>query len=239
MAHDDRQEATSMGIVSNVSRAVYANLRQAILAGQIAGGSRLHQGALARRYGVSITPVREALSALVIDGLVDSTPYSGATVHQPTVREIDEVYQLRTALTPMLVEQSIESVTSGSLARATAIVERMTDPDFDGAWSEENRAFHRALEADCSNRQLVSVMNRLADLSLGYVALSVATSQSRKVQASEEHRQLLDLFGQRDVDAATAVALSHIEATHKLVRDALSSGSATDVENAPSYTSRV
>src|SRR5579862_8758362 len=116
-AEPDQREATEVLVASNVSRAVYTRLRKAILSGEITGGSRLQQGELARRYGVSITPVREALSALINDGLVDSTPYSGATVHQPTLREIDEVYELRAALTPMLVEKAIDRVTDEDVAR--------------------------------------------------------------------------------------------------------------------------
>lgn len=238
-SEDGRQGASSLLVASSVSLAVYSRLRREILSGEVAAGSRLHQGELARRYGVSITPVREALSALVTDGLVDSTPYSGATVHQPTVREIDEVYELRAALTPMLVVKAVESITDDGLARATEIAHRMVASNFDGVWSEENRAFHRALEAGCDNRQLVATMAKLADLSLSYVSLSVAVSEARKAQASDEHFELLDLYRRRDWEAATEVTLRHIKATHELVRSALSNLGATGTDGTPVQSARV
>lgn len=206
---------------SSVMLSVYALLRREILRGRLPAGSRLHQADLARRYGVSITPIREALSALTSDGLVDSSPFSGSVVHVANLKEIDEVYELRAALTPLLVERSVARITPDHLAKARKIADAMSDPAFDGAWSDANRAFHQALDAACDQDQLLAVMGRLADLSLSYVAISVAKFTARQHQANDEHHELLRLYADGDTAGAVEISLQHIRATHQLVRSAL------------------
>lgn len=211
---------------SSVMLGVYTHLRREILSGRVSAGSRLHQAELARRYGVSITPVREALSALTADGLVDSSPFTGSVVHVATLKEIDEVYELRALLTPMMVQRSVERISAERLAEAEKIASAMSAPGFDGVWSESNRAFHRTLDAACGQDQLLVVMGRLADLSLSYVALSVVQSTTRRQEANDEHHELLRLYAARDAQRAVEVSLEHIKATHRLVRGALEKSTA-------------
>lgn len=224
---DGRSDSEPIPSASSVMLAVYAHLRREILGGRISAGSRLHQADLARRYGVSITPIREALSALTADGLVDSSPFTGSVVHVATLNEIDEVYELRALLTPMMVERAVERITAERLAEAEGIATAMSAPNFDGVWSEANRAFHRILDAACGHDQLLIVMGRLADLSLSYVALSVVQSATRRQEANSEHHELLELYAARDAARAVEVSLGHIKATHRLVRAALEDVSTT------------
>ena len=87
------------------------------------------------------------------------------------------------------------------------------------SWPDANRKFHFSLDSACDHRQLLAVMSRLADLSRGYVALSVASSASRSQQAHEEHLALLDLYKRRAVDGAIQMSLRHIAETQRLVRE--------------------
>jgi DNA-binding GntR family transcriptional regulator len=209
----------SVAVASSVSLSIYEHLRNEILAGEIPAGTRLRQAELARRYGVSITPVREALSALTSDGFTDSNPFTGSVVHQPTLKELDDIYKLRAWLMPMLVEASVANITSEQLARAEGLAENMSNLTFSGAWPKANSDFHYVLDSACDNAQLLGTMSRLAELSRGYVALSVASSAVRQGQANDEHFELFHLYRARNVTAATEVALRHIRETHRLVRE--------------------
>lgn len=208
----------SMSFASSVSLRIYEDLRREILAGALRPGTRLHQANLARTYGVSITPIREALSALTSDGFVDSHPYSRTVVHQPTLKELDEIYEIRAELTPLTVRRVIQRATEEDLQRAEKQAEAMRTGAITVPWPQANRDFHSILESACGNDQLIATVGRLADLSRAYVALSVASSMPRESRANEQHMELIRLFREKDVDAAIAASLHHIEETHMLVR---------------------
>jgi DNA-binding GntR family transcriptional regulator len=206
-------------VPSSISLSIYEHLRQEILSGALPAGSRLQQADLAKRYGVSITPVREALSALSSDGFIDSNPFSGSTVHQPTLKELDDIYELRAELMPMMVRKAVARITAEQLARAEAMARVMGEGTLDIQWAQANRDFHLTLDAACDNGQLVATMSRLADLSRGYVALSVASSAARERQANDEHLDLVEMYKRRDVEAAIEASLRHIGETHRLVQE--------------------
>ena len=211
--------ATSASFASSASLRIYQDLRREILAGAIAPGTRLNQARLARTYGVSITPIREALSALTSDGFVDSHPFSRTLVHQPTLKELDDIYELRAELMPLLVRRSIERITPAHIERAEKLVEAMRGGGIAVSFAEANRDFHSILDSASDNEQLIAVMGRLADLSRAYVAMSVAANVVREHQANDQHAEILELYRNRDIDAAAAASLRHIEDTHRLVRE--------------------
>jgi DNA-binding GntR family transcriptional regulator len=86
---------------------VLAGLRELILHGQFAAGARLGEVELAERLGVSRTPVREALTRLAAEGLVELTPNRGARVASWSVAELEGVFDLRSALEPRLTAHAV------------------------------------------------------------------------------------------------------------------------------------
>ncbi len=91
-----------------ISGAVAARLRQEIVAGELPAGQRLRQVEIARRLGVSTTPVREALAALQREGLVALHPQRGAVVFLPSVDDLREHYEIRIALEELAVGKAAE-----------------------------------------------------------------------------------------------------------------------------------
>src|SRR4051812_42489881 len=92
------QADTALGAPRTVAGLVAERLREEIVAGDLPAGSRLRQVEIARRFGVSTTPVREALAALQREGLVRLHPQRGAVVFVPTVEDLREHYEIRAAL---------------------------------------------------------------------------------------------------------------------------------------------
>lgn len=109
-----------------LSQAIAADLRAAILGGDLAPGERILQEDLAAKYGTSRIPVREALRILQIDGLIVFVPNSGAWVASFNIAECVEIYMIRERLEPLALAQSMkrmppEAVTElDRLAEATA-----------------------------------------------------------------------------------------------------------------------
>jgi DNA-binding GntR family transcriptional regulator len=213
--------------------AVRDQLRADILTGQFPGGSRLQQWELARRYGVSITPIREALRDLSAEGLVDFGPFSGATVHSPTLGELRHIYELRAHLYPLAVRSAVANMTDERLDDAQALVEEMADSSTTPeAWVVQNRQLHRILDGAIENTHLAAVLARLADISALYVYVSEKDAGRRR-EAHDEHLALMDAYRQRDEAAATELMLRHIHHTLEHATSVLSGDAAASREQEP------
>jgi DNA-binding GntR family transcriptional regulator len=207
-------------------RTVHANavarIRQAILDGDLPAGTHLVQTELAAALQVSVTPVREALRELATEGLVDFDAFRGAVVHTPTLAEMDEIYSIRCALTPLSVARSISAVGDEELELARSLAVAMADCGDAIEWVELNRRFHHVLDAASHSPHLSGVLGRLADISVVYVNLSLGPGggQRRRDDADDEHRRLVDAFSARDVALASTIAVSHLSRTLDSVRRA-------------------
>ena len=124
------------------------SLREAILHGDLRPGSRLGEVELAERLGVSRTPVREALSRLAAEGLVEIAPNRGARVATWTVAELEGVFELRAALEPQLTGFAVARATPQDVDALDELARRMLEVGSPGprqdldALVPLNRAFH-------------------------------------------------------------------------------------------------
>lgn len=207
-------------ITSSVHMAVRDRIRQDILRADLPGGTHLHQADLARKYGVSITPVREALRDLEGQGLVDITTFSGAVVHSATLEELDEVYRIRAQLMPLAVPVSVARITDAQLSEAERLAEMMDQGEIE-SWVEHNRLFHHLLEGASGNTHLSTILRRLADVSALYVNLSVDWRLNGRVGTNAEHRQLVQAYRAGDADKALEITLLHISQTLEIARSLL------------------
>lgn len=205
---------TSLPTVTATDRVVDA-VRDLILRGDLAPGSRLGEVELADRLGVSRTPVREALSRLVALGLVDSSPNRGARVTTWSTAELEMVFDLRTALEPRLSALAVPRATPddiaelGRLAEATVAAGRPgPEQDLD-ALVGANRAFHDRIVGLAGHPALA-----------GALATAIQTPlQRRNFHAYDEpalrrslahHAEIFDAFRAGDEAWAAAVMTSHI-----------------------------
>ena len=215
-------------ITKSVQRAVYDRLRTDILRGHIAGGTRLQQSDLAREYGVSITPVREALRDLAAEGLVDFTTYSGAVAHQPTIEELEQVYDIRACLIPLSVREGVARITEDELTAIDRLIHEMAEPRSPEQWIESNRRLHNLFDEASRNAHLTTILRRLGDLSTMYVNISLAPDQGDR-DADQEHRALLEAYRARDEAAAVRLSLRHFGQTLQLTRARLAAAAAKEV----------
>src|SRR5579875_1078064 len=135
---------------------VYVKLREEIVSGSLAAGAPLVEGAVAARYGMSRTPVREALRRLQQDGLVERAD-RGMRVRTRSPEEILEIYEVRIVLEAEAARGAAERATRLDLMRIAGALDRMkaADPADAGAMAATNRAFHEALWSASHNGTLV------------------------------------------------------------------------------------
>jgi DNA-binding GntR family transcriptional regulator len=201
--------------------AVIDELRRAMLAGLLPPGTRLVQADLARTLEVSVTPVREALRDLVAEGLVDFDAFRGATVHTPSLAELEEIYEIRMLLTPPAVREAIARITDAEIGEAEAIAAQMEAAVDHAEWADLNRRFHHVLTAAARRTHLQDVINRMSNLSTLYVAVSLDASAGTRRRGDRDHTALIRAYRRRDVDRAVTVSLKHIEQTLNEARRAI------------------
>ena len=143
---------------------VAETLRAAILHGELGAGSRLAEAELAERLQVSRTPVREALSRLAAQGLVEIVANRGARVATWTVAELEGVFDLRASLEPQLTGFAVPRATAGDVADLDALAHRMLQVGSPGprqdldALVPLNRAFHDRLIALADHPTLATAL---------------------------------------------------------------------------------
>ena len=200
---------------------VDAQLRRAILHGELAPGEKLRAEHLAQQFGVSPTPLRETFMRLAGEGLVVLEPQRGARVAPLDLREAIEVYEMRLLLDPVALGASIEAAVAGDLASFAVDVSRAhaaLNPRHDSMadFHDAHRAFHLALVARCPNRRLVRQVEQLLDQSQRFHAVGITAGRARA--AAQEHSALARAAAAGRTDEAVDVLGRHLEATLATVR---------------------
>lgn len=186
-------------------------LREDILRGALPAGSRLGEVELAERLGVSRTPVREALSRLAAEGLVELVPNRGARVASWTVDELEGVFALRSLLEPQLTALAVPHATAADLDALDDLAARMVelgdrDPD---ALVPLNRAFHGRLVELAAAPALATALAGAVHSPL--VARNFHAYDAASLQRSlAHHTEIVAALRAGDPEWARAVMTAHI-----------------------------
>ncbi len=189
---------------------VRETLRQVILNGQLAGGTRLVQSDIAKRLKVSTTPVREALRDLASEGLIRIDPHRGGVVAELDRADLDEVYQIRRRLEPMALEFAMPNVTDEDMTQLEELHEAMSAAPHSAAWVALNRQFHMAIYERSDMSRLVSLIGSLQDASVMAISARLQRMPGVRETANLEHSQLLDAMRRKNLDEASAVLQYHL-----------------------------
>jgi DNA-binding GntR family transcriptional regulator len=196
----------------------YEAIRAAILRGDFVAGARLQQSNLASQLSVSTTPVREALSRLATEGLVQIDPHRGAIVRGFDDDELEEIYQLREILEPLATKKAALLISEEALDEAEVLWRRMEDHSDPAEWVENNRQFHALIASASHSPRLTSLLQGLRDSSTRYVHWSLTVNPDRFVSANRDHRALIDACRARDGELAAAIEARHLSGTVEALR---------------------
>ena len=188
-------------------------LRDAILDGVRAPGSRLIERDLASEFGVSRVPVRDALKVLVAEGLVELRPHTWAVVREFTDADLADLDEVRAVLEPLTFRLAAERHRRDGLARLQQSLELEQSGARTGDEIGSRRAaadFHEIV-TDLAENQLLSDMMKGIRSRLRW-----ALSQHDDLQHfSEEHIALFEAIEARDADRAAALAAAHVETSRQ------------------------
>lgn len=190
--------------------------RRRIIRGEFAPGENISEIALAEEFGVSRTPVREALKQLQTEGLVEIRPRVGTFVTTPSRREIVELFEMKELLEGAAARLLAARGPVPELERLQANVREsdlVTDP---ARYAELVEEFHELLIQGADNNKLVAHYRTLMN-QLGYARL-VSTSLAqpgRVVQSEKEHHRVVELIAAKDGDSAERVMREHVRASRQ------------------------
>ena len=197
----------------NACDAIARELRREILEGELAPGFKLRQEELARRFGISRTPVRDALRRLEAEGLVTIRSSRHATVPTLDLDEFIEVYQIRETLESLAARLAAPRMTEEILERIEQILGAMEEASRRGdvgSWVRLDYRFHHALLEPGRNKRLLRLVegfwNSTHHFRRAYCRLP------RRVQGAEKmHRRLLEAARARDEEMLGLLTRAHIQ----------------------------
>jgi DNA-binding GntR family transcriptional regulator len=198
--------APNLGELSRV-REIVDWVARAIIEGQLAPGDDLNSVELARRFGVSRTPVREALLILSREGLVEWSPRKRPRVSAITLKEVRENYQLRAELYALMSSAIVARATEADLARlwrAHAVLAAAAAAEDVDAYFWANVAFRDEELAASGNAIFKEVLDslRLRTNRLRHLSTSMP---GRMARSCADHQLLCRAYAERDATLAAAL----------------------------------
>lgn len=192
----------------------YQRIVDEIRSGALAPGDRLTETDLAARFGISRTPIREAIRQLEADGLVVHAPRLGATIRSLGHAEISELYEIRALLEAAAAQFAARAASDVEIAELESINQAMAAATDANELYVLNQQFHAAL-LDCArNRFLVKAVGAILKTFL-ILGPSTMEEPARAAMALKEHDTILAALRSRDPETAGTAMRLHIEAAHQ------------------------
>jgi DNA-binding GntR family transcriptional regulator len=196
----------------------YERLFHAIEVGEIGPGERLLEIELAQRFGVSRTPIREAIRKLESEGIVRHVPRIGAVIRQLGQPEIVELYEMRIVLEATAAEMAAQHASSAELATLTAMnTDMLKASDDPNTVARINRQFHLCIVEAARNQFLTHCYNDLSN-ALMLLGKTTLDTKQRVDHVGAQHSDIINALNKRNgVEAANAMK-NHMETSlaHRL-----------------------
>jgi DNA-binding GntR family transcriptional regulator len=199
-----------------INTIVCDKLREAILKGVFKPGERLRQQDIAKKFGVSRIPVREALQRLEAEGLVKIQPYKGAVVAGLTIDDLREIFFLRALLEGTAAGLAAARMTAKAVDSISALLAQMEylvrhNPDVH-VLGDINARFHEAIYKQADSPKLYKMIK---ELWVSFPKSSLLFPSERASESLKEHQEIADALLSKDANRAETLMRAHIESVAK------------------------
>ena len=190
---------------------VYEKLRTAIIAGHLASGERLFDTQLAKQFGVSRTPVREALRMLEQEDLIVVTPRRGTIVSSLKQEDGVEIYNIRSVLEGLAVRLAAGNITPSEIVELRDKLEKMRPlPENLAGYMAVHAEFNSVLIKASRSPRILQLLGSFTGQLRNLRGISLATPD-RQLLAWKEHCAIVDAVEARDAELAELLARKHVE----------------------------
>ncbi|MBB5958045.1 DNA-binding GntR family transcriptional regulator [Saccharothrix tamanrassetensis] len=199
----------------NLRERVAHALRAAVISGEMEPGVVYSAPSLGARFGVSATPVREAMLDLVRENLVVIVPNKGFRVTEVSERDLDEMAQLRMLIEPPIVRDVASVIPEHDFEGLRGLAQRIVDGAEAGdlvEYTEADRLFHLALLGYADNARMVDLVSDLRAHTRLY-GLASLLEKGELVPVAREHLAIVDALRSRDAARAEELLRAHISQT--------------------------
>ncbi len=220
---------------SSLIDAALQQMKKAIICCELLPGDKLKVAELSKSYGLSSSPIREALNRLTQEGIVNASEKKGFRVAAMSVTDFQEIVRLRCLLEAEALSDAIqygddswEADILGAYHRLSLIEQKLGDEPvaLNDEWSARHKAFHFALFSGCQSPLLMGMVDSLFDRAERYRRFS-ARYRSATRHKQGEHKKLMDAVLQRRTADACDLQRRHVTGTLKYVSEVLERHGAT------------
>jgi DNA-binding GntR family transcriptional regulator len=207
-------------VISTIAETVFKKIQKAIVEGEVSPGSKISEPALAKEYGISRGPLREALSRLEACNLIERTPNVGARVVSLSRRNLLEIYHIRESLEGLAARLAAENMSDKDISDLDGLLEKhqkQIKQDQSYYQKEGDMDFHFRIVQGSKNSHLIDMycndlyhLIRLYRYQFGMVS-------KRVPRAFVEHGQIVDAIREHDGELAQFLMSRHISASRKNV----------------------
>jgi DNA-binding GntR family transcriptional regulator len=204
-----------MAAAESAAGRITRDLRRRMLSGELKPGTVLSQSRIAAEYDVSRMPARDALQVLANEGLVDL----GATtsvVRELSIAELQELYELREAVEPLLTRLAVPNVGRAEIAQMASLVEVMESAPSAADWMEANTRFHEHVYTCVDRPRMIELTEHLRRLTDRYLYLHVGVFGDVG-HLHDEHRQILAAVRAGDAAGAAELTRIHLATSHEFI----------------------
>ncbi len=189
---------------------VFDSLRKAIILGKLKPGERLMEIQLAEEMGVSRTPVREAIRKLELEGFVVMVPRRGAYVAGVSVKDIADVFEVRSALEGLAAGLAAERITEEEMEELEKAIYAISGEDDLLTVVKKDNEFHELIYKASRNHRLAQIITNLSEQINRFRLTSLSVPGRLKI-AVDEHKKIIEAISERNVELSNKLASEHME----------------------------
>ncbi len=192
---------------------IYHSIKELIFQGKYQPGEKISEVQIAKNFGVSRSPVREAVRALMNDGLITMDDKSQLKIYKPTIGDVEDIYQCRSSLESLAVKLTTQRATDEDLQQIEELlnhtemmIEKNEKP---GDIIELNTKFHDLIIQFSNNKLLKKNLKDLWSLTYFYRVMNFKGENRPRIILAE-HKEIFEQIKRRDVEIATVLMTKHI-----------------------------
>lgn len=192
---------------------IYEGIKQLILSGELSNDAAVSENALAQRFQVSRTPVREAVKRLELEGFVKVIPNQGIMIKEVSISEVKEIYDLRIAIEEFVVKELTELLSEDDfrvLGESLKKQEKALENRDAITFHEEDRKFHDYFMRSYGNTMIVDFISKLRDRMEG-VNVHLLRQPGNMKLFFREHCRILEALRRRDAKEAARAMDEHLK----------------------------